>query len=293
MCLPQCPYYQNFLVYSPWYKLYVCALFLLHCNLVWIQFEMVFKFVTFIALLAAANAGHLGYATIGGGHDAISTYSTHQHHDSPAHAHAYTAPLLAHSAPIAHYAHEAPAHIYAHEAPAHTYAHAAPLAYAQHAHAYDVHAIAPVHSHAAVHAYDHVAPVHAYTAPIAVAHAAPAHLEHHLEGHEEPSAPAHYDFGYAVSDPHTGDAKSQHESRRGDVVHGSYSLVDSDGSKRTVEYTADDHNGFNAVVHKEPAVHPAPVTVAKVVAAPIVDHHGYAAHGYAAHAPIIAAPHHW
>ncbi|KAF7263773.1 hypothetical protein GWI33_001185, partial [Rhynchophorus ferrugineus] len=45
----------------------------------------------------------------------------------------------------------------------------------------------------------------------------------------EPTAPAHYDFGYSVSDPHTGDVKSQQESRRGDVVKGSYSLVDADG----------------------------------------------------------------
>lgn len=52
-----------------------------------------------------------------------------------------------------------------------------------------------------------------------------------------------YDFAYSVSDPHTGDHKSQHESRDGDVVHGSYSLVQPDGSLREVEYTADDHNG--------------------------------------------------
>lgn len=38
---------------------------------------------------------------------------------------------------------------------------------------------------------------------------------------------------------------------------GSYSLVEPDGSTRTVSYAADDHNGFNAVVHKTGhAVHP-------------------------------------
>uniref|UniRef100_A0A6P7FV84 Cuticle protein-like n=1 Tax=Diabrotica virgifera virgifera TaxID=50390 RepID=A0A6P7FV84_DIAVI len=80
----------------------------------------------------------------------------------------------------------------------------------------------------------------------------------------EPSAPAHYDFGYAVNDPNTGDSKSQQESRRGDVVQGSYSVVDADGTKRTVDYTADDHNGFNAVVRKEPAA------VAVKAVAPVV-----------------------
>lgn len=52
-----------------------------------------------------------------------------------------------------------------------------------------------------------------------------------------------YAFAYSVADPHTGDHKSQHESRDGDVVHGYYSLVQPDGSVRKVEYTADDHNG--------------------------------------------------
>lgn len=63
-----------------------------------------------------------------------------------------------------------------------------------------------------------------------------------------------YAYAYDVHDQLTGDSKSQHESRHGDVVHGSYSLVDPDGTKRTVDYTADPHNGFNAVVTKEPLV---------------------------------------
>lgn len=52
------------------------------------------------------------------------------------------------------------------------------------------------------------------------------------------------------------------ESRSGDVVQGSYSLTDPDGTRRTVDYTADPVNGFNAVVRKEPLV-------AKVAAAPV------------------------
>ncbi|XP_021929254.1 cuticle protein 19-like isoform X2 [Zootermopsis nevadensis] len=79
-----------------------------------------------------------------------------------------------------------------------------------------------------------------------------------------------YAFDYAVHDPHTGDKKSQWESRDGDVVKGSYSLVEPDGTIRTVDYTADDHNGFNAVVHRVGhAVHPV---------APVYS--GYGGYGY-------------
>lgn len=46
---------------------------------------------------------------------------------------------------------------------------------------------------------------------------------------------------------------------------GSYSLVEADGSLRTVIYTADPLNGFNAVVEKTPLVHKAAV----VPAAPV------------------------
>lgn len=61
--------------------------------------------------------------------------------------------------------------------------------------------------------------------------------------HEEYDPNPQYSFAYDVQDGLTGDSKSQHETRNGDVVHGSYSLIDADGHKRTVEYTADDHNG--------------------------------------------------
>ncbi|CAH1368533.1 adult-specific cuticular protein ACP-20-like [Tenebrio molitor] len=82
-----------------------------------------------------------------------------------------------------------------------------------------------------------------------------------------------YEFNYGVQDGHTGDHKSQHEVRDGDVVKGSYSLVEPDGTVRTVHYTADDHNGFNAVVSRSGhAVHPVQV------AAPIAIGHGL--HGY-------------
>ncbi|XP_026763781.2 larval/pupal rigid cuticle protein 66-like [Galleria mellonella] len=85
-------------------------------------------------------------------------------------------------------------------------------------------------------------------------------------------------FSYGVSDPHTGDVKSQHETRVGDSVVGQYSLLESDGSKRTVDYAANAHSGFNAVVRRDPALiaHAAPVVAhaAPVVAhaAPVVAH---------------------
>ena len=63
-------------------------------------------------------------------------------------------------------------------------------------------------------------------------------------------APANYKFGYAVKDPHTGDDKEAWEHRQGDQVKGSYSLVEPDGTKRIVDYSADKHNGFNAIVKK-------------------------------------------
>lgn len=61
-----------------------------------------------------------------------------------------------------------------------------------------------------------------------------------------------YSFAYDVKDTLTGDFKSQVESRHGEVVHGQYSLIDPDGTKRIVDYTADPINGFNAVVRKTP-----------------------------------------
>ncbi|XP_076396470.1 cuticular protein 4 [Megachile rotundata] len=61
-----------------------------------------------------------------------------------------------------------------------------------------------------------------------------------------------YTYAYDVQDSLTGDSKTQHESRNGDIVSGSYSFIEADGTRRIVEYTADPVNGFNAVVHREP-----------------------------------------
>uniref|UniRef100_A0A182MEP9 Uncharacterized protein n=1 Tax=Anopheles culicifacies TaxID=139723 RepID=A0A182MEP9_9DIPT len=99
---------------------------------------------------------------------------------------------------------------------------------------------------------------------------------------EYPEAPAEYQFQYSVHDDHTGDIKSQQEERHGDDVKGQYTLIDADGHRRVVDYTADEHNGFNAVVRREPleghkivkTIAPvakviAPLPVAKVYSAPI------------------------
>nr|XP_014277073.1 cuticle protein 21-like isoform X2 [Halyomorpha halys] len=116
------------------------------------------------------------------------------------------------------------------------------------------------------------APVLAH-APVAVAHAAVDEYDPHPQ----------YSYAYDIQDALTGDSKSQHESRDGDVVQGSYSLIEPDGSRRTVDYTADPVNGFNAVVHKEAGAHAAPVAVAPVAAKVV-------APAYAAPVARLAAP---
>jgi len=79
-----------------------------------------------------------------------------------------------------------------------------------------------------------------------------------------------YSYSYAVKDATTGDEKSHEETRTGDDVVGRYTVVEPDGTLRTVTYTAG-INGFNAIVERTPGYAPpnAPVkvvTVAKPVA---------------------------
>ncbi|XP_058460884.1 pro-resilin-like [Malaya genurostris] len=57
-----------------------------------------------------------------------------------------------------------------------------------------------------------------------------------------------YRYEYGVKDPVTGDHKSQWEMRDGDIVKGSYTLDEPDGTQLIVEYRADDENGFEAIV---------------------------------------------
>jgi Insect cuticle protein len=110
---------------------------------------------------------------------------------------------------------------------------------------------------------------------------------------EYPDAPAEYEFAYEVNDEHTGDVHSQKESRHGDNVQGEYSLIDADGYRRTVTYTADEEHGFLATVRREPieghkVVKVAAAPVVKYAAAPVVKYAAAPVH-YAAPAYKVAA----
>lgn len=106
--------------------------------------------------------------------------------------------------------------------------------------------------------------VAAYSSPL-VAAAGPAVVATRNAHLEEVDAYPQYQFAYNVEDSLTGDSKTQEETRDGDVVKGSYSLIEPDGSRRTVNYYADPINGFNAVVQKDNPVVAAPVLAAKTV----------------------------
>ncbi|XP_034187040.1 cuticular protein 5 [Osmia lignaria lignaria] len=87
-----------------------------------------------------------------------------------------------------------------------------------------------------------------------------------------------YSFSYSVADGLTGDNKAQEETRNGDVVQGSYSLIEPDGSRRVVSYAADPINGFNAIVQKDPSI----TVKTAVAAAPVAT--------AAAVRPVVASP---
>ncbi|RVE52438.1 hypothetical protein evm_002832 [Chilo suppressalis] len=225
------------------------------------------KIVALCAVVAVSQAGLLPAAVHYSPAEAVSSQSIVRH-DQP-HAVATklvaAAPVAYHSAPIQYQA--APVHyssaesvssqsIVRHDQPsakllsAAPVYHAAPAAVAYHS------APAPVTYHSAP------APVTYHAAPVTkvITPAAKVLVAHQEEEYAHPK----YEYSYSVADGHSGDNKSQHESRDGDAVHGEYSLVEADGSVRKVQYSADDHNGFNAVVsHSAPAHHtPAPVLLA-------------------------------
>ncbi|XP_049866201.1 cuticle protein 7-like [Pectinophora gossypiella] len=199
------------------------------------------KIVALCAFVAVSQGGLLPEPHY---QSAVSSQSIVRHDEGQATKLAYqAAPVAYHAAPAVSY-HAAPAAVTYHAAPVAKVAVAAPIAY---------HAPAPVAYHAA---------------PITKVLAQPEEYAH-----------PKYEYSYSVADHHTGDDKSQHEIRDGDVVKGSYSFHEADGSIRTVEYTADDHNGFNAVVHNT-APKAAPVVVK---AAPLV---------LKAAAPVLSYYHH-
>lgn len=85
-------------------------------------------------------------------------------------------------------------------------------------------------------------------------------------------------YNYDVNDDvSTDDDKSQLEVPHGDQVQGQYNMMNSDGYQRTVEYRADDKNGFDAEFRREP-------TSAAIIAHPqfvrIEDNNAYATQYY-------------
>ncbi|XP_035428578.2 cuticle protein 8-like isoform X2 [Spodoptera frugiperda] len=234
------------------------------------------KIVALCGLVAVCQAGLLPAPVHYSSAAAVSSQNIVRH-DQPAQQVAYhAAPAVAyHAAPVAVAYKAAPAHyssaaavssqnIVRHDQPAQRVAVAAPA----------------VAYHAAPAVAYHAAPAVAYHAAPAVAyHAAPAPVAYHaapvVARAEEFDAHPKYEYNYSVADSHTGDNKSQQESRDGDVVKGSYSFHEADGSVRTVEYSADDHSGFNAVVHNTaPTAAPVLVKAAPAyVAAPAHYYH--------------------
>jgi len=63
---------------------------------------------------------------------------------------------------------------------------------------------------------------------------------------------AAYQFGFDVKDDEFTNYQNRKESRDNGVIKGSYSVVDSDGFLRTVNYVADPKEGFKAEVVREP-----------------------------------------
>ncbi|CAH0407835.1 unnamed protein product [Chilo suppressalis] len=102
-------------------------------------------------------------------------------------------------------------------------------------------------------AVSHVAPAVAQvavSAPVTrIASTRPVTVKNvHTDFLENYDAHPRYAYEYSVNDPHTGDIKQQKEERDGEVVKGQYSLVEPDGSVRTVDYVADWKTGFHADV---------------------------------------------
>ncbi|KAM3962381.1 uncharacterized protein ACR2FA_003624 [Aphomia sociella] len=145
------------------------------------------------------------------------------------------------------------------------------------------------HAYSSQHISRHDGPAH----PVSIHDHGHGHGHEHSHGYHHVDYYAHpkYDFEYKVSDPHTGDHKSQHESRDGDHVTGYYSLHEPDGSERHVDYHSDKHSGFHATVkhsthHIVPYHHHHVIYFATLVAAAAAqfgfDHdHGHHGHGHA------------
>ncbi|XP_063379083.1 histidine-rich glycoprotein-like [Cydia fagiglandana] len=106
-------------------------------------------------------------------------------------------------------------------------------------------------------------------------HVVTIHDHHGHEKHVDYYTHPKYEFEYKVDDHHTGDHKTQHEHRDGDVVKGFYSLHEPDGSIRHVHYHGDKHSGFHADVKH--STHHIVLCVAAVLGVVAAQHgHGHA-----------------
>ncbi|XP_050342372.1 cuticle protein 8-like [Nymphalis io] len=184
------------------------------------------------AVFAVVQSGQLGH----GGYSHPSQYNAINYGAPYAAAPYYNPSSLGHASPVA-YNNGLDGAPLAHSS---ALDHSSPLAHA-----------APL-SHAAT--ISHAAPfAHAtsHSNIVSASHASHSHVGNYGGYYSHPK----YQYSYSVDDPHTGDHKSQHEIRDGDVVKGGYSLLQPDGSFRKVSYSADDHNGFNAVVQNSGPSH--------------------------------------
>lgn len=94
------------------------------------------------------------------------------------------------------------------------------------------------------------------------------------ETSQEQDMDPNYSYSYSIQDSWSGDIKSQHESRQGDSVRGQYRMLESDGTERIVDYSADDRDGFKAVVRHQPnaavTVRSVPVNYASIHQFPLI-----------------------
>lgn len=133
-------------------------------------------------------------------------------------------------------------------------------------------------------------PQHYYEQPALIKSYQPAVLKKIAYDHHEHEEPANYDFKYSVHDDHTGDVKEHHETAQNGAVEGYYTLIDADGYRRVVHYTANHEQGFIAKVEREPIQGQHKVVAQPVVAkvaVPVVQKVAVAAPQYYAPAPIV------
>nr|CAD7412841.1 unnamed protein product [Timema cristinae] len=240
--------------------------------------NMAFKLIVLSALVAVASAGYLGAPAVVAPGAAVSAYG-------------YGAPALGYAAhgPALGYAAHGPALSYAAPAVAKVAVDTDFDPHPQYSYAYDIQDALTGDSKSQHESRDGDVVQGSYslvepdgTRRIVDYTADPVAVDTDFDPHPQ------YSYAYDIQDALTGDSKSQHESRDGDVVQGSYSLVEPDGTRRIVDYTADPVNGFNAVVHKEgAAVVKAVAPVAAYAAPAIAKVHAAPAYGYAA-APALA-----